>query len=147
MIFYPQTYAEANELAEFMLERAYVQPTPDMKCMAWREGGKNLMVVAFNAFMGRVCQIHVAMADGFHFSPREFLRALFHHAFVTFGVRKLLGIVNSKNTRALRYDLHIGFVEEYRLHGLHDDGGDIVIVSMTPEQCRYLEKPCESIRA
>ena len=140
MIFYPKTYDEANELAAFMQEKAYVQPTPDMKCMAWRDGEKNLMVVAFNAFIGRVCQIHVAMAEGFHFSPRVFLRALFRHAFVDFGVKKLLGIVNSKNERALKYDLHIGFVEEHRIPGLHDDGGDIVIVSMTPEQCRFLEK-------
>lgn len=138
MIFYPKTAEEANGLAQFMFDRAFVQPTPDMKCMSWRSEGKDQMVVAFNAFMGKVCQIHVAMADGFHFSPRVFLKALFRHVFVDFGIEKLLGIVNSKNERALNYDLHIGFKEEYRFPGLHDDGGDIVIVSMTPAQCRYL---------
>lgn len=143
MIVYPQSADQASALAMFLLKHAYTQPTPDMKCMAWaqNDGLKSelCMVVAFNAFMGKTCQLHVAMAPGFHFTPKEMLRAVFHHAFIDFGVKKLLGIVNSNNQKAINYDEHLGFTEEYRLVGMHDDGGDIVLLSMTPERCRYID--------
>jgi hypothetical protein len=144
VIIYPKTPDQANVLASFLHKHAHVAVSTDMKCMAWVEtAGKDAqlcLVVGFNAFMGSVCQMHVAMAPGYHFTPQEMLRATFDHAFNSFKVKKLIGIVNSKNEKAMKYDQHLGFVEEHRMPGLHDDGGDIVILSMTREQCKYLEK-------
>lgn len=150
MVIYPKTSVQADVLAAFLHKYAYVQPTPDMKCMAWVEtvNGEEPqlgLVVGFNAFLGKTCQIHVAMAPGFHFTPKAMLREVFHHAFNTFGVTKLLGIVNSKNVKAMNYDLRLGFREEHRMPGLHDDGGDIVLLSMTREQCRYLERKADAV--
>jgi hypothetical protein len=140
VIVYPDTPEQWKLLGLFLLNAAHVQPSADMKLMAWAEDNKVRLVVGFNAFMGRVCQMHVAMEPNYHFTPKEMLRVTFDHAFNSFKVKKLIGILNSKNEKAMKYDLHLGFTEEYRMPGMHDDGGDIVILSMTREQCKYLDK-------
>ena len=145
MIIYPTNAFQAKILADFMLAHAFTQPLADMHYVGWaeEEHGKPVklqMVVGLGGFMGSVCNIHVAMAPGFHFTPKIMLERVFQHAFEEFKVKKLIGIVNSLNEKAMKYDLHLGFVEEHRIVGMHDDGGDIVILSMTPEQCRYLKR-------
>jgi len=140
VIVYPKNQEQWALLARFLNEYAHVQPSADLKVMAYVTGqNRVLMVVGFNAFMGSVAQIHIAFAPGEHYTPKAMLPAVFNHGFNDFNRKKLIGIVNSKNERAMKYDLHLGFVEEYRMPGMHDDGGDIVILSMTKEQCRYLE--------
>jgi len=52
----------------------------------------------------------------------------------------VLGVVNSNNEKAMRMNIALGYVEEYRMPGLHDGGGDIVIFSMTKDQCRFLRQ-------
>ena len=140
MIIFPTNQEQWAALAEFLRDRAHVAASADMQMCAWVDQ-KNMalkMVVALNGFMGRVCQIHVAMEEDFHFTPKEMLAQVFNHAFNTCGRDMLLGIVNSNNLAAMKYDLNLGFEEAYRLKGMHDDGGDIVILQMTRENCRYL---------
>ena len=140
MIVYPQQPAHEAAMMEFLRTFAHVQPSKDMKVMGWLgDGGHLVMVVGFNAFIGATCQIHVAMVPDFHFTPKAMLEAVFRHAFDDFNRAKLIGIVNSKNTDAMKYDLHLGFKEEFRMPGLHDDGGDIVILGMTRAECKYLK--------
>jgi hypothetical protein len=118
-----------------------VQPTPDTRYIAWVDpgGGALKLVVALNAFLGKTCQIHVAMKDGFSYTPKAMLEAVFDYTFNQIGLELLVGIVNSKNAPAMKYDKHLGFEESHRLPGVHDDGGDIVIMTMNREQCRYLK--------
>lgn len=144
-VIYPRTPIQANILAKQLQDLAGVAPSTDAKLMAWAEADdKNevqlRLIVGFNAFIGKTCQIHVAMTEGFHFTPKEMLREVFENAFNRFKVEKLIGIVNSKNEKAMNYDFRLGFVEEFRFPGMHDDGGDIVVLTMTRDQCRYLQK-------
>ena len=143
MIAYPITPDQVRTMREFVRAHALTQPTDDMQCIGWFDPAteKLLMVAAMNGFMGRICNIHIAMVPGFHFTPKAMLREVFAHAFDRLKLAKLVGLVNSNNTRAMRYDLHLGFVEEHRMPGMHDDGGDLVILSMTRAQCRYLNLP------
>ena len=141
MIFAPKTSQDFKALAEFMRDKAFVQPTPDTRYIAWIDpgGGAIKMVVALNSFVGKTCQIHVAMRDGFSFTPRKMLEAVFEYAFDTAERELLVGVVNSKNKTAMAYDRHLGFVESHRLPGVHDDGGDVVIMTMNRSQCKYLK--------
>lgn len=145
MIIYPSTPEQAAILAEFLYLHAGVERMNGMRLVGWTEQenekpAKLLMVVGLASFIGKTCQIHVAMEKGFHFTPKVMLERVFQHVFDEFKVQKLLGIVNSKNEKAMRYDLHLGFIEEHRIRGMHDNGGDIVILSMVREQCRYLKQ-------
>jgi len=53
-------------------------------------------------------------------------------------VNKILGYVGSGNVAAQRFDEHIGFKREAVIQGAHPDG-DLIIYSMTKEQCPWLK--------
>jgi L-amino acid N-acyltransferase YncA len=136
VIAFPRTQTEWAEQAAFLREHALVQPSDGLRMMGWRQDGRLVMVVGFDGFIGRVCNVHVAMAPGFAYTPRQLLDE-FASAFDQFGICKMIGVVNSKNARALRYDLHLGFKEVHRLAGMHDDGGDIVFLVLDKDDYRY----------
>lgn len=146
MILAPQSPEQWSLLARYLAERVGIVPSADLKLMAWVEPNKGdadkgeiKMVVGFNGFLGRVCQMHVAMEPGFHFTPKAMLRECFAFAFEN--CDRVIGVVNSNNEAAMKYDLHLGFKELYRMPELHDDGGDIVILGMDQKDCKWLAKP------
>jgi RimJ/RimL family protein N-acetyltransferase len=140
VIISPKNPKEWNACAHFMGFYGHVSPSMDMKFIGWVSDEKLQICVGFHGFMGKACQIHIAMTPEWHFSPKEMLREVFNYAFRTAGRELLIGVVNSRNAAALRYDLHLGFKELYRIPDMHDDGGDIVIVGMKKEECRWLDK-------
>jgi L-amino acid N-acyltransferase YncA len=125
-------------MARFLHTHAFVHPSADLKLMGWLSDGRLALVVGFNGFIGKVAQIHVAYAEGWNYTPRKMLREVFRYAFNTAGREMLIGVVNSKNVRAMRMDIHLGFTERFRLPGMHDDGGDLVVLGMDKSECRYL---------
>lgn len=142
MIVSARNQAEWNALASFLQHYATVKPTADLQLIGWvSDEGKLVAVVGFNGFIGKVAQIHVAFDKDWHFTPRALLREVFRYAFVTCDREMLIGVVNSRNVKAMRYDLRIGFREAFRFPGMHDDGGDIVLLTMKKSDCRYLEAP------
>ena len=138
MIALPNSRQEYDEMVAFLTSRALVQPTPDLRVLGWVTENKLRMVVGLNAFIGSVCQIHVAMENGFKFTPQEMLEYVFHQIFNVLEIKQLLGVVNSFNEHAMKYDLHLGFSEIARLPGMHDEGGDLVLLGMKADQCKYL---------
>jgi len=145
VIIVPHTPQHNAVLAAFMQEHAYVKPTADAKYLGWANSNplsaELLGAVCFNNFIGSTAQLHVAMKDGYHYTPKVMLATVMDAAFNRFNLAKLIGLVNSRNEKAMRFDRHLGFVEEYRMPGMHDDGGDIVFLTMTRTQCRYLRQP------
>ena len=93
--------------------------------------------VVYDNFLGQSICMHVA-AEGRHWLTRDFLRAAFFYPFETAGVHKVIGPVDSSNTQARRFDEHLGFVLEARLTGAAR-GGDLLLYSMTRQQCRFLK--------
>lgn len=93
--------------------------------------------VLFDSWNGRSMAMHVA-ADGGGWLTREYLRAAFTYAFVQMKVAKLIGLVDETNAAARRFDEHLGFQLEARITDAAPKG-DLLIYSMTPAQCRYLE--------
>lgn len=144
MIVVPKTEKEYRFMANFLQAYAHVTPTADLQVMGWVTDDKLRLCVGFNAFLGKVCQIHVAMEPGFDYTPKEMLRSVFQAAFLDFQRELLIGIVNSNNEKAMKYDLHLGFKEVTRFPKMHDDGGDIVILSLAKEDCKYLTQPLEA---
>lgn len=92
--------------------------------------------VLFDNFTGRSVQMHVA-GTGKRWLTREFLNFCFRYPFEQLKVNKVVGLVDSTNAAALRFDLHLGFQQEAVIK---DAGkvGDTIILTMTREQCRFL---------
>ena len=140
MIVLPKNDHEWRALAGFLQQHAGVHPSADLRVMGWVSEGKLVIAVGLNGFLGKLAQIHIAFERNWHFSPRAMLEEVFRYAFIEMGREMLLGVVNSNNTKAMRWDQHLGFRELYRLPGMHDDGGDVVLLAMKKDECRYLTR-------
>lgn len=91
--------------------------------------------VVYDMFNGRSVCMHVAIDKPV---TREYTRVCFDYPFNQLGVNKVLGLVDSTNSKALRFDRHLGFVEEARISDAGKDG-DLVILTMTRQQCRWIK--------
>lgn len=103
------------------------------------EDGNLYAGVLYDHYNGRSIAMHVA-GDGGHWITRDLLRAAFRYPFNELMVRKILGLVDSTNLGARKLDEHLGFQLEAVLKDAGPQG-DLLLYSMTAEQCRFLEKP------
>lgn len=99
--------------------------------------GELIAGVMFDNCTGRSVQMHVAAIPGRRWMTKEYLRVCFDYPFRQLGVCKIIGLVDSTNQDAMRFDLHLGFIEEAVIKdaGKH---GDLHILSMTRQQCRFI---------
>lgn len=97
-----------------------------------------LGVVAYNGFCGNICSMHMA-GDG-NWVSRDFIKMAFDYPFNQLGLKAILAPVAATNTKALKFDKHIGFHEIHRLPDGWDDGVDLVLLEMRREDCRYLNE-------
>lgn len=123
-------------LARWLCEKIGYMPTPHIRCIGnVTKEGKILGVVGFDSWNGASCQMHVA-GEG-NWVTRELIRATFDYVFNVAGLNVVLGLVPSTNAKALRFDRHVGFAEVARIKGGVPDG-DLVILELRRENCRYL---------
>jgi hypothetical protein len=132
---------QARQIAADILYREVgVQPCGDLQALFWvNEENKIEWVVGYTAFIGKTCQMHVVNLTE-AYTPKQVLFGAFDFPFNHLGVEKAIAIVNSLNTRAMNYDKKLGFTEVVRLEGMHDDGGDLVVLEMNKADCRWIKE-------
>jgi len=88
--------------------------------------------LVFENFNGVNAMVHTAVTK-----PTKALAALLDHgykyAFEHCGLKRLTGLVEESNPKAIRLDKHLGFVEEARLKQAGSDGSDVVVLVLWPE--------------
>lgn len=72
-----------------------------------------------------------------NWANRDMLWVAFHYPFVKLGCKKIIGQVPASKTDILAFDQKLGFKEEARIRDVFPDG-DLVVLSMTRDQCRWL---------
>jgi hypothetical protein len=92
--------------------------------------------IVLEAFTGTAANIHVA-STGRAWLNRSLMWTVFGFAFKDLGLKRLTGLVESANAAALRFDQHLGFEVEAVLKDAVPDG-DLLVLVMRPETCRYL---------
>ena len=147
MLVCARTPQERDMAASVLLSYAGVQPCGDMQAMVWVNPKTHNVewAVGYTGFVGKTCQMHVVNI-GTRRAPRKLLWAAFDYPFNQVGVETVLGIVNSNNEAAIRFDKHLGFKEVMRLEGLHEGGGDIVVMRMDREDCRWIKEKEHEIK-
>lgn len=96
-------------------------------------------VVVYDGFSACDCNMHVVSDGSGHWLTRAFLSVVFAHPFLQWRLRRVTGLVPARNTRALRFDIKLGFAYEGRCrHALPDD--DIIVLGLLREQCRFIPK-------
>lgn len=99
--------------------------------------GQVKAVVAYDNIMDKSCCMHVASIVS-NWISKDFLWAVFDYPFNKLGVRVILATVSSNNEEALKLDRHLGFVDKAYIEDAHLDG-DLVILAMRRENCRWLD--------
>ena len=141
MVVLPKTEELKNVARTILHEKAHVTPSHDLKTIIWLDKDSSIRwVVGYNAWIGRTAQIHVASMGGSKYLPREFTASVFDYVFNAHDVDIVFGVVNSLNELAMKMDLRLGFKEKQRWQGMHDDGGDLVLLEMHKNDCRWLRK-------
>lgn len=107
-------------------------------CISRAEDGRLLGGVIFTGYTGASIGLHVAGFDP-RWLDRDMLWMTFHYPFEQLGVRKITGTIPSGNRKALLFNRKLGFAEEARIADVFPDG-DLVIMSMTRDQCRWLKR-------
>jgi len=106
--------------------------------IGWSKDGALVAGVLFDNHTGRSVQMHVA-AIGKRWMVREYLYACFRYPFEQLKVNKVIGLVDSSNAAALKFDRHLGFEPEGMIRDA-GQAGDIIILTMTRAQCRFLKE-------
>jgi len=94
--------------------------------------------VLFDNYNGRSACMHVAAVSGARWMTREYLWVCFDYPFNQLGVTKLIGLVDSTNVPAQKFDENLGFVLEATIKSA-GKVGDLLIYTMERSQCRFLE--------
>lgn len=63
---------------------------------------------------------------------------VFDYPFNKLHVKKVAGVVNSRNEELLAFNQRLGFKEEARIKDAYDDG-DMIILTMERADCRWLK--------
>jgi RimJ/RimL family protein N-acetyltransferase len=108
-----------------------------MQGIGLERDGELVAGVVFEGFSHYTIWMHMACAPG-AWASRRFVRACFAYPFRQLGVKAVRGYVNESNERALDIDFRLGFELEARLTEAAPDGGDILILVMRREACRYV---------
>ena len=99
--------------------------------------GEVKAVVAFDNILDKSCMMHTAAIVP-NWISKDLLWACFDYPFNILKVKVILASVASTNEEALRLDRHLGFVDKAYIKDAHIDG-DLVILAMRRENCRWLD--------
>lgn len=124
------------------LVRMMNYPLPEETvCIGQEVNGNLVAVVGYCSFMPKACQMHVAAVDEVNWASKDLLWAVFDYPFNKLGVSVILGQICASNTDAIRLNRHLGFKVVAEIADAHMDG-DLVIMAMRKEDCRWLDIQC-----
>jgi RimJ/RimL family protein N-acetyltransferase len=119
-------------------QRAGVQFNPECdRVISYSRDGVLLGGALFSNYTGASIQMHVASFDP-RWLTRDALWVVFHYCFEQLGCKVVFGQVPETNSKALEFDMKLGFKEIARVDDVFPDGG-LVVVAMRRKDCRWLK--------
>lgn len=100
-----------------------------------KKNGEFVAGVIYENWHGKSITCHIAVTG--RITP-AYLGAIFHYPFNVCKVGKIIVPVSSANITSIKFVEKMGFQEEARIKDAMQDG-DMVILTMPKEQCKYLE--------
>lgn len=130
-------------------DQAYWQWVADRADVAWDPRSKGLIALRDNGdidagvlcdnWTRTSCTTHIAVENPMVVRA-GFFQEVGRWLFEVCGMKVLVGITPSNNLEAIRFNRKLGWQEVARVPEGYDHGVDMVIQTMTPEQCRYYER-------
>lgn len=106
-------------------------------CIAVHRDGRIRGGVVFTGYLGSAIVVHMA-GDGTNWATRDFLWMVYDYSFNQLGVKKLIGLVQSSNLRAIAIDLRMGFRLEATISDIFPDGSDLLVLVMEKINAKWL---------
>ena len=100
-------------------------------------GGELVGVVYYNDFTTANCNMHVVSSRRGKWLTRGFLAAAFAYPFVQLKLRRVTGLVKSRNFEAMTMNLRLGFQVEGRMIEAAEDD-DVVVLGMLRRNCFWI---------
>jgi RimJ/RimL family protein N-acetyltransferase len=117
---------------------AGVQFNPACDISIARTNGERVLGgVIFQSYTGASITIHAVGFDP-RWLSQDLLWVIFHYAFVQLGCKVVFGQVKVTNSKALEFDLKLGFKEVARVDDVYPDGA-MALLAMRREECRWLK--------
>jgi len=120
-------------------------PYADKVISRTNEDGDLLGGVIYEGFISNCIFMHQGSFEK-NWMTKDLLWTLFHYPFVQLGVGKVCGTIPSSNSELLAFNERLGFKVECRIKDAYKDG-DLLIMSMRKEDCRWLKIKPTSIRS
>lgn len=129
---------DASILGPWICERTGGDWNGEGACIGLEKDGQIVAGVLYDHYNGRSAWAHIASNGSKNWLNKEFLRIIFDYPFNQLKLKKLIGVVDSNNAQALKFDKHLGFVEQTVIK---DAGttGDLCVLTMSKEQCRFIK--------
>lgn len=125
----------------FLCKALDYSPGPFANCIVCvREDGRPVAGVIYDGYNGATIMAHI-WVDAESTPSREWYAAIFDYPFNRLKVHKIVGQVRSTNEEAMKLDHHFGFELEAVISKFYDTGADLLVYTMTREQCRILNSP------
>ena len=99
--------------------------------------GQIVAACGYSHYTGDEVSIHIASDQTRRSVTKEFLNCVFEYPFQQLKVKRLYGWVPTQFPDCIKFCLKLGFTVDRVLKDT-EIAGDVVIFSMTPEQCRWL---------
>lgn len=138
MIYGPRTKAEHDWLRNCFKTRGEIGLTEEAHILVWLRDHEPVWLVGYDAWLGSTCQMHMLALQPY--IPKQLRFAAFNYAFNVIKRTRVFGLVNSRNPKALKLDRWFGFQPLVVVPGCHDDGGDLIVLTMTAEDWRNGQK-------
>ena len=104
------------------------------QAVGWEKDGEIVAGVIYDGWNKQSIVCHIAATESL---TATFLAKVFDYSFRQLQVHKMIATVSSKNFKSIRLVTHMGFKEEAKIKDAHPLG-DIVIFTMTKEDCKFL---------
>ena len=104
------------------------------QAVGWEKDGEIVAGVIYDGWNKQSIVCHIAATQSL---TATFLAKVFDYSFRQLQVHKMIATVSSKNFKSIQLVTHMGFKEEAKIKDAHPSG-DIVIFTMTKEDCKFL---------
>ena len=122
-------------VAEWVFQRVGGAVSAHSQGIGWQKDGGIIAGVACGCFTGGNIYVHQCVQGRV---PRMFWWAVTDYPFNQLGCKRITGLVESTNKKALELNKHIGFRVEATLEKAGQNDADMVVMVLWKEDCRFL---------
>ena len=122
-------------VAEWVFQRVGGAVSAHSQGIGWQVDGELVAGVAYECFTGGNIYVHQCVQGRV---PRMFWWAVTDYPFNQLGCKRITGLVESTNKKALELNKHIGFRVEATLEKAGQNDADMVVMVLWKEDCRFL---------